>query len=129
MLIWSVNPKGILDRLHEEKKNTARNGPANTTGNAGDTVYLLTPFVDGGELFDWIRDNGASTEDAVKPLFRQIINGLRVREIKPPLSETKETILFMFSCLVVVVVPPSSLASPLSVSFVTLLWRSSRLFR
>eukprot|EP00903_Cladosiphon_okamuranus_P018341 g16873.t1 len=43
----------------------------------GETVYLLTPFVDGGEMFDWIADDGASTEEVVKPLFRQIIDGLR----------------------------------------------------
>lgn len=42
-------------------------------------MYLVTPFVDGGELFDWVKDNGASTEDVVKPLFRQLVDGLQVR--------------------------------------------------
>jgi len=41
-------------------------------------VYLLTPFVDGGELFDWVYKNGAPTEDVVKPLFRQLVQAVRV---------------------------------------------------
>lgn len=53
--------------------------PTRSIKNAGDTVYLVTPFVDGGELFDWVKDNGASTEDVVKPLFRQLVDGLQVR--------------------------------------------------
>lgn len=73
-----------LGEKHETKRPRQH-----TTENAGETVYLLTPFVDGGELFDWVRNNGASTEDVVKPLFRQIVDGLRVREgaqraIEPP---------------------------------------------
>lgn len=46
-------------------------------------MYLLTPFVDGGELFEWVKDNGASEEEVVKPLFRQIVDGLRVRQETP----------------------------------------------
>lgn len=41
-------------------------------------MYLLTPFVDGGELFDWVHEHGATTEDVVKPLFRQVVQAVRV---------------------------------------------------
>lgn len=49
-------------------------------------MYLLTPFVDGGELFDLMKV-GASTEEVVKPLFRQIVDGLRVRTTRQEPNE------------------------------------------
>ncbi|CAM9514750.1 unnamed protein product [Scytosiphon promiscuus] len=43
----------------------------------GLTLYVLTPFIDGGEMFDWVANTGASAEETVKPLFRQLLEGLR----------------------------------------------------
>lgn len=45
----------------------------------GGTVYLLTPFIGGGELFTWIADDGGAEEEVVRPIFRQIVDGMRVR--------------------------------------------------
>lgn len=41
-------------------------------------MYLITPFVD-DELFDWVVKRGASPARVVKPLFRQLVEGMRVR--------------------------------------------------
>lgn len=45
---------------------------------AGQTIYLITPFVDGGELFDWIADHGSAPENVVRTMFRQIVDGMKV---------------------------------------------------
>ncbi|CAN0373473.1 unnamed protein product [Pylaiella littoralis] len=42
----------------------------------GATVYLITPFVD-DELFYWVAKRGASPARVVKPLFRQLVEGMR----------------------------------------------------
>lgn len=48
--------------------------------DAGKTIFLVTPFIDGGEMFDWVvRNAGSAAEEIVKPLFRQIVDGMRVR--------------------------------------------------
>lgn len=44
----------------------------------GKTVYLITPFVDGGELFDWIAESGSAPENVVRRMFRQIVDGMKV---------------------------------------------------
>lgn len=41
-------------------------------------MYVLTPFIDGGEMFDWVAETGASPEDRIRPLFRQLVEGMRV---------------------------------------------------
>ena len=47
-----------------------------------DTVYLLTPFIDGGEMFAWvIQENnrfGRRRMETVRKLFRQLAEGMKV---------------------------------------------------
>lgn len=45
-------------------------------------VYLVTPFIDGGEVFDWICEEGGVNDqakmDTVRRLFRQLVEGMKV---------------------------------------------------
>lgn len=45
--------------------------------NSGTTVYLVTPFIGGGDLFDWVRQERRLPEGDVKPLFRQIVEAMQ----------------------------------------------------
>lgn len=42
------------------------------------SIFLVTPFIDGGEMFDWVQGaaNPAREVD-VRPLFRQIVEGMQ----------------------------------------------------
>ncbi|CAM9300834.1 unnamed protein product [Ascophyllum nodosum] len=51
----------------------------------GRVVYLVTPFVDGGELFDWVSEGGAynkGTTETVRQLFRQLVRGMQYSHSK-----------------------------------------------
>lgn len=45
-------------------------------------VYLLSPLVDPGEVFAWVKDNGDTFDEGrtnlMRGLFRQIMEGLKV---------------------------------------------------
>lgn len=40
-------------------------------------MYIVTPFYSGGELFERVTDKGRFLEDEARPLFRQVLKGLR----------------------------------------------------
>eukprot|EP00611_Tribonema_gayanum_P024975 TRINITY_DN5598_c0_g1_i1.p1 TRINITY_DN5598_c0_g1~~TRINITY_DN5598_c0_g1_i1.p1 ORF type:complete len:347 (+),score=105.85 TRINITY_DN5598_c0_g1_i1:514-1554(+) len=39
-------------------------------------LYLITPYCDGGDLFDYVCMNGGLSEDEARPLFRQLAEAL-----------------------------------------------------
>lgn len=42
-------------------------------------IFLVTPFIDGGEMFDWVSKAPTPAREAdVRPLFRQIVEGMQV---------------------------------------------------
>ena len=45
-------------------------------------MYLLTPFVDGGDVFEWIANSKDPYNEArtnlIRRLFRQLMQGLKV---------------------------------------------------
>lgn len=45
-------------------------------------MYMLTPFVGGGDMFDWVKkmpcSPGEGRAAVVKPLFRQFMEGIVV---------------------------------------------------
>lgn len=47
---------------------------------SGSTVYVLTPFITGGDLFGQVSEHGKMPKSVVKPLFRQVVEGMRVSE-------------------------------------------------
>eukprot|EP00611_Tribonema_gayanum_P021074 TRINITY_DN3979_c0_g1_i1.p1 TRINITY_DN3979_c0_g1~~TRINITY_DN3979_c0_g1_i1.p1 ORF type:complete len:345 (-),score=131.16 TRINITY_DN3979_c0_g1_i1:918-1952(-) len=40
------------------------------------TIYLVLPFCNGGDLFDYVNEGGGLTEEQARPLFRQLADGL-----------------------------------------------------
>eukprot|EP00904_Undaria_pinnatifida_P005715 jgi/Undpi1/2273/HiC_scaffold_13.g05659.m1 len=41
-------------------------------------IFLVTPFVDGGEMFDWVQKSPRPAREAdVRPLFRQIVEAMQ----------------------------------------------------
>lgn len=44
----------------------------------GGMLYLVTPFIDGGDLFDAVSREEGFSEDVAKRLFRQIVEGMLV---------------------------------------------------
>lgn len=41
-----------------------------------DSIYIVTPFYSGGEVFDALADRGRFEEDEARTLFRQALGGL-----------------------------------------------------
>lgn len=43
-------------------------------------MYLLTPFIGGGDMFDWVLQQRRLPEEVAKPLFRQLLEGTGVSQ-------------------------------------------------
>lgn len=40
------------------------------------SIYIVTPFYSGGEVFDVLMDSGRFEEDEARLMFRQVLDGL-----------------------------------------------------